>query len=49
MSNDLTYCDVILGDLEDYPVSPVELRVLIRSRPSLVVGDNVFKLEEFDF
>lgn len=42
LSVDLNYCDVLItGESEP-------LRIIIRSRPSLVVGDDVYKLEEFD-
>lgn len=43
LSNNLTYCDVFLDEELD------SLRVTIRQRPSLVVGDKIFKLEDFDF
>ena len=43
LSNDLNHCDIILQG-EDTPI-----KVIIRTRPSLVVGDQIFKLEEFDF
>lgn len=42
LSNDMNHCDIWLHG-ED-----VMLRVIIRTRPSLVVGDQIFKLEEFD-
>jgi hypothetical protein len=42
LSVDLNYCDVLVAG-EETP-----LRIIIRARPSLVVGDNVYKLEEFD-
>jgi hypothetical protein len=42
LSNDLNHCDVLLEGEE------VSLRVVIRQRPSLVIGDQIFKLEEFD-
>jgi hypothetical protein len=42
MSPDLNHCEVLLVG------AVVPLRVVIRSRPSLVIGDQIFKLEEFD-
>jgi hypothetical protein len=42
LSNDMNHCDIWLHG-ED-----TMLRVIIRTRPSLVVGDQIFKLEEFD-
>lgn len=42
LSNDLNHCDVLLENEETI------LRVIIRQRPSLVIGNQIFKLEEFD-
>ena len=42
ISNDLGYCDVLLKGATE------PIRIIIRSRPSLVYGDQIFKLQEFD-
>ena len=42
MSNDLNHCDILLEG-ESIPI-----RVVIRSRPSLVIDGVIYKLEEFD-
>ena len=42
MSNDLNHCDILI-DGETIPI-----RVIVRSRPSLVVDGMIYKLEEFD-
>lgn len=41
VSNNLDYCDV---SFEGQKIA----RIQIRCRPSLVVGDKIFKLEDFD-
>ena len=43
ISNDLNHCDIILEG------ETVPIRVIIRSRPSLVINGTIYKLEEFDF
>lgn len=42
MSNDLNHCDILLEG------ETVPIRVIIRSRPSLVIDGTIYKLEEFD-
>jgi hypothetical protein len=42
LSHDGGHCDVLIADEE------IPIRVIIRVRPSLVVGDLVFKLDELD-
>jgi hypothetical protein len=41
LSADLRVCDITLKD-------GTSLRVLIRWRPSLVIGDKIYRLSEFD-
>jgi hypothetical protein len=42
MSHDLNHCDILIEG------ETVPIRVIIRSRPSLVIDGIIYKLEEFD-
>jgi hypothetical protein len=42
ISNDLNYCEILIKG------ETVPLKVIIRSRPSLVIDGAIYKLEDFD-